>query len=246
MFRKEKEMDFNNIKIIPTKRNSGAVIPTYNNILLPKNIEWPPTEIVQKFYKSKHITDYDEKYHNQLKSEFGYYCDLSSIKSEDSITWSLFGYISKLSYLEQNNFYKELLKTINYKDDELISIELWKKLPHPETFAPGGPEIDTFILGKKYYIIIECKWTSNIGKNQGKQKNLNQIQIRNMFIENIGKKIYLNKHGIVLLVANQNINNNLYISWDDFSKFESLPHKELFTKYLDWKKKYIRGGGYFA
>ena len=233
-------MDYNQTKVIPSKGKSGAVIPIKNNLIVPESINWPPMELVSKFYKSEHLKDYEKKYHEELIRELGYYCDLASIKSEDAMTWSLFGYISKMDKDIQNNFYNEFLGELKYKKDNIISIELWKTLPHPETFTSTGPEIDVFILGENNYMLIECKWTSGIGKNQGKDKKLDQIQIREMFKNGIGKKILPNKECIIVLVANENINNNsIFISWKTLSTFSSLPHKEIFNNYLEWKNKYI-------
>jgi hypothetical protein len=186
------------------------------------------------------LENFETKYHDELTKELGYYCDLESIKSEDTITWSLFGYISKMEINIQNCFYNELLKTIGFDEDTVISIELWKTLPHPQKYNAKGPEIDVFILGKKYYILIECKWTSGIRKNQGVNENLTQIDIRNMFKDGIGKKLFPNKEGLVVLVANENIDNNLFISWDMLSNFKNIPHKETFKNYLEWKKRYIK------
>jgi hypothetical protein len=232
-------MDYDKIEPIPSKGKSWAVVPIKNNVIMPDNVDWPPIELVSKFYESTHLRHFNKKYHSVLVSELGYYCDLESIKSEDAITWSLFGYISRMEITVQNNFYNDLLKKLNLHNDKIISIELWKTLPHPEKLVPKGPEIDVFILGEKYYFLIECKWTSGIGKNQGKNNNLDQIQIRKMFKDGIGKNIFPQKEGIVLLVANENIDNNLFISWTDISLFNSLPHKEEFRKYLEWKTKYI-------
>jgi hypothetical protein len=184
-----KIMDYDKIAIIPSKRSSGAVVPIKNNVIIPDFVEWPPTELLCKLYKSEHIKDYDEKYHPDLVNELGYYCDLESIKSEDTVTWSLFGYISKMDKEIQNNFYNELLEKLNFDKDIIMSIELWKTLPHPQTFSPKGPEIDVFMLGEKYYILVECKWTSGIGK-----------------------KIFPQKECIILLVGNKNIDSNIFMS----------------------------------
>ena len=232
-------MDYSQTKVIPSKSNSGAVTPIKNNLLVPESISWPPVELVSKFYKSEHLKDYEEKYHEELIKELGYYCDLASIKSEDAIAWSLFGYISKMDKAIQNNFYNEFLENIHYQKDNIISIELWKTLPHPETLTSKGPEIDVFMLGENYYILIECKWTSVIGAKQGKNKNYDQIQIRELFKNGIGKKIFPNKECIIALVANENIGKNIFISWETIITFGSLPHKKLFCDYLEWKKKYI-------
>ncbi|MDR2176595.1 MAG: hypothetical protein LBP20_00955, partial [Treponema sp.] len=221
-------MNYEEIEIIPSKGSSGAgaVVPIKDNILLPEFVTWPPRELNSKLTKSKHLEDFETKYHQKLIQELGYYCDLASIKSEDAMTWSLFGFISKMKQKIQNNFYNEFLKKLNYGGDEIVSMELWKTLPHPETPNKKGPEIDVFMAGEKYYILTECKWTSDVEKKQGKGKNLDQMQIRNMFKNGIGKSIFPGKEGIIVLVANKNIDDNLFISWDELSKFESLPHKE--------------------
>ncbi|GMO36945.1 MAG: hypothetical protein Ta2B_16820 [Termitinemataceae bacterium] len=232
-------MDFSKIKVIKSKGNSGAVINLTDNILVPNTIIWPTLEIVQKLYQSNHLKDFNEEYHGILTKELGYYCDLYSIKSEDSITWSLFGYISKLEYSIKNNFYNEFLKNIKVKEDKIISIELWKRIPHPETKVSGGPEIDVILNGEKYCILIEVKWTSGIDKKQGKNKNKTQIELRNMFCNGIGKKIFKTKKCITVVVANENTENELFLSWDKLSDFETLPHKKLFKEYLKWKKSYI-------
>jgi len=235
-------MNFQKPEVIPTTGKSGAVVPIRDNVLLP-DIDWPPIEIIGKLYKSNRIEAFDKKYHEKLQRELGFYCDLSSIRSEDAITWSLFGYISKMDSCTQNKFYNELLEKLNLAKDELLSIELWKRLPHPDTFVSGGPEIDVFILGKKYYILVECKWISSIAKNQGKNKKLNQLQVRELFIEKIGTKIYPEKEGLILLVARENLPENLngkFLSWDELSKFNNLPGKMLFNEYLSWKKEYIK------
>jgi hypothetical protein len=232
-------MDYSKVEVIPSKGSSGAVVPIKDNILLPDSIEWPPSELIGKLYQSNHLGHFDEKYHGKLTQELGYYCDLESIRSEDAITWSLFGYISKMEYKVQNKFYNEFLEKIKCGNDELLSIELWKTLPHPETHTSKGPEIDVFILGKKFYILIECKWTSGIGKNQGAKKDLDQMQIRNLFKDGIGKKLIPGKKCKIVLVANEKKDNNEFVSWDTLSTFSSLPHKELFKKYLEWKKRFI-------
>jgi hypothetical protein len=233
------KMDFSKTKVIKSKGNSGAVINLTDNILVPNIKIWPPLEIVQKMYQSNHLKDFSEEYHKDLTKELGYYCDLYSIKSEDAITWSLFGYISNSEYEIQNNFYNEFLKNININEDKIVSIELWKRIPHPETKVSGGPEIDVILNGEKYCILIEVKWTSGIDKKQGKNKDKTQIELRNMFCNGIGKHIFKNKKCITVVVANENMENELFISWDKLSNFDTLPHKILFKEYLEWKRLYI-------
>jgi hypothetical protein len=143
-------MDFSKIKVIRSKVASGAVINIKDNFLIPDSISWPPIEIVSKMYQSNHLGAFNEADHKILTEELGYYCDLYSVKSEDAITWSLFGYISKLDFNLQNDFYNEFLNSINIAGDKIVSIDLWKRIPHPQTLVSGGPEIDVILNGEKW------------------------------------------------------------------------------------------------
>jgi hypothetical protein len=192
-----------------------------------------------KIVKSNHLKDFDEMFHKPLTAEFGFYTDLLSIKSEDAITWSLFGYIS---YMEQNvidSFYNEFLSKLDFQKDSNCIIKLWQRLPHPQTFVSGGPEVDVILMGNKYCILIECKWSSGIGKNQGVDKNLDQIQIRNMWKDGIGKRIYPNHNIVVVFVANHKHPDIKSITWEELSTFDSLPHKDDFRQYLIKRKTYL-------
>ncbi len=233
--------NFDEIVIHKSRGKSGAVASIRENVLFPDDILWPPIELVKKMSKSGKIIHFPDSVKPILQKELGYYCDLQSIKSEDAITWSLFGYIARQEHDVRNKFYKEFLAKIGIgiEDEELESIDLWSRLPHPETGCKNGPEIDVLIIGKKYYFLIECKWTSKIGVNQGIKGNLNQIEIRQLFADEIGKGIFPNKEGRIIFVGNDTLESFASVTWNDFSKFTSLPHKEEFIKYINWKKKFI-------
>ena len=65
-----------------------------DNILIPSGNIYPPIELTSKIVESHHIDAFTKGDLDELKKEFGYYTDLQSENSEDSITWSYFGYIS--------------------------------------------------------------------------------------------------------------------------------------------------------
>ena len=234
----------NEIKVIKSKGNSGAVVNYRDNLLVPENIIWPPIEIVSRLYKSEHISDFDESFQSELQKELGYYTNLQSINSEDALTWSLFGYISKQDNETRTKFVNELLEKLNFDNNQKKSvINLWTRIPHPDTFGRGGPEIDVFIQSEEYIFLIECKYKSEIGKNQGKEKNKDQLQIRSEWCNKIGKKIFPKHKFIVLLIGEEKPEFPLdesvkFISWDELSKFESIPHKEEFNNYYAWKKSF--------
>ncbi|MBK9290275.1 MAG: hypothetical protein IPM52_01375 [Bacteroidetes bacterium] len=232
MFNKDK------IEIIKSKGNSGAVSSYKDNLLIPHNIIWPPIEIVGRLYKSNHLDDFDNSVQSELIKELGYYTDLQSINSEDALTWSLFGYISKQNNEVRTDFLNELLKYLKYKDSQKnCNINLWTRLPHPDTFVSGGPEIDVFIQSEEYIILIECKYKSQIGQNQGKDKDKDQIQIRKEWANKIGSKIFPNHVIITLLVGLDVVDDSIaFINWENLIAFKSIPHKKELKDYYNWKK----------
>jgi hypothetical protein len=232
---------FDNIQIIKSKWKSGAVVDIYDNILIPELFNNPPVELISKLYQSNHLKDYDSKYHDILTKQLGFYCDLQSIKSEDAIVFSYFGYIKNQRHYFQKVWYDSFIKFLfgEANKDYLPSIDLWKRVPHPDTLVPGGPEIDVFIVGTKYYFLIECKWDSPIDSKQGKSGDKDQLQLRKEWIEKIGSKVYPNKTGHVLLVDREKKSDvGLTITWDELSEL-STTHKTLFKQYLEWKKSFL-------
>jgi hypothetical protein len=233
---------FKEPKIIPSKGSSGAVRSYKENLLIPEGVVFPTAELTSKLTKSGHGSDFADENRRELEADLGYYCDLQSIKSEDAITWSLFGYVGCQSQDIRDRFFNELLSALHNETDTNCQIKLWQRLPHPNTSPGGGPEMDVILMGEKYMFLVECKWGSAIDKKQGVDKDKSQIDIRKEWIQKFGKTEYPNHRIKILLVANENLVQDdkevLFISWEDFCKF-SLPHKELFTSYFEWKKQLL-------
>jgi len=232
-------MKYDEIRIIPSLGNSGAVESIRNNILVLDEVNWPPSALLCKMVRSGKIRFFSKENQVLLEKQFGYYSDLQSIKSEDAISWSLFGNMSNMTYSVQNAFYKEILVSTKLGEDSLVSMRMWQRLPHPENGDSKGPEIDVLIVGEKHYFLVECKWTSGIGEKQGKGKDKDQIQIRKEFISGYGKAIFRGKKGHILFVGNSTLNGIESILWDSFLGFKSIAFKKEFREYLSWKKKYI-------
>ena len=213
-------------QIIHSRGKSAAVVTIADNFLITPNTVWPDIDIVSKIVKSKHLSDFPEEYHKELTQQFGFYTDLQSVKSEDALTWSLFGYISKLDQVIIDSFYNELLAHFELGEDTSCTIRLWQRLPHPETFGNGGPEIDVILMGKRICLLVECKWTADVGKNQGVNKNLNQLEIRRLWIDRLGKRIFPGHNIHIVFVGNVKLPNIYSITWEEFSNFDHLPHKK--------------------
>jgi hypothetical protein len=141
-------------KIIHSRGKSAAVVNLSDNFLIPPDTVWPDIDIANKIVKSEHISDYPEEHQTELKRQFGFYTDLQSIRSEDALTWSLFGYISKLGQQKIDTFYNELLAYFELGEDYKCEIRLWQRLSHPETLGNSGPEIDVILMGKKICLLF--------------------------------------------------------------------------------------------
>lgn len=237
-----------NIDSIKSRGGVEAVYNPYDNFVRPQNILWPPAEIVQKLYES--IQKYSFQKDTSL-SCFGYYSDLQSINSEDAITWSVFGSLSRCCDDIRTNYVNDLIKKIGCNDvvdAKSSEISLWRRLPHPDKLTPGGPEIDFLIQTENTLILGESKWKSKIGINQGDKGDKNQIDLRISFIKKYASVIYSDvKNYVVLLVGLETrLENEIkvyqdkdirikYISWNEVISLTKHPlHNEL-MRYYDWK-----------
>ena len=121
---------------------------------------WPPSEIVQKLYKSRQVRAFAEDQKEILNKFHWYYSDLQSIHSEDAITWSVFGTIAHSPNEIRNKFISDLFQGIGIKSEPINNSEifLWRRIPHPDTLVSGGPEIDFEILTQDTLLLGKAKW----------------------------------------------------------------------------------------
>ena len=179
-------LDWNG-RAVPVAHSKGgvkAVSHPYDNLVRTGIANWPPPEIVQKLYKSMQSRAFDGKDLDVATSGLGYYCDLQSLHSEDAITWSVFGTISRSPQNILETWLRDLFRLIDLPDSDCANAEifLWRRIPHPDTLVSGGPEIDVGITTSNTVILCEAKWLSGIGAAQGKARDKDQIQLRGEFL----------------------------------------------------------------
>jgi hypothetical protein len=228
-----------------------AVTDPVDNLVTTGIPFWPPSEIVQKLYQSRQVRAFDEPDLGAVTRTLSFYSDLQSLHSEDSITWSVFGTLAYSNPLVQCAFVESLLKLLKVPTPSCTgtNIWLWRRIPHPDTLAPGGPEIDFGIQTEHTIILGEAKWLSNVGQMQGKARNKDQIILRREFLEKYGKLLYgkvsnyillgLSLHGGMLQEETLHLGHAvLHIrdtTWEKVCSIESHPASEEFRRYLDWK-----------
>jgi hypothetical protein len=230
------------IRIANSKNGKISVLNYDDNLIIPSRSVWPHPDILKKLYRSSHSKDFDQASLEALSAKLGFYCDLQSLRSEDAITWSIFGTLNYFSKNLQVTFVNSLLKAIDEETRvEDCLIQLWTRIAHPDTLVSGGPELDFQIIGDDAIIFGEYKWTAKVAENQGKQKNKNQIQLRKEYLEKYGKQIFshINRQ-LVLVVGQTNPQNPVCpnITWAEICNNVQHPLKEEINRYHYWKKEF--------
>jgi len=232
-------------KDIPIARSRGGKISVYNyedNLIIPSRSVWPHPDIIKKLYRSNHDKDFDKTSLEALSVKLGFYCDLQSLRSEDAITWSIFGTLLYFSKHQQVQFVNSLLEIIDEKPTvQDCQIQLWTRIAHPDTLVSGGPELDFQVIGDNIVILGECKWTAKVAEKQGKQKNKNQLQLRTEYLEKYGKRIFPNiNRQLVLIVGLTKPQNSVCpnITWEEACNNTQHPLKQEISRYYHWKKEF--------
>lgn len=224
-------------------------------------------EIAQKLYRSTHERDFDPEDQERLKVCLGYYTDLQSLNSEDAITWSVFGTVAKSDEAVRTRWTGEFFREIGLgsSEPEHSEISLWRRVPHPQTHSSDGPEIDFSVSTEDTLLLGECKWTGEVAKGQGVEKDKDQIEMRLMYLEQYGRTMTILDRGTglpefkrlaVLLVSidPSPINpkwlrdgiTTLSTTWDRICALQSHPWSDEVDRYYRWKLSHIHRGGRFS
>lgn len=232
------------IRIAKSRLGKISVCNYRDNLIVPHNSVFPHPDIVKKLYKSNHSKDFDGSARSEVSKELGFYCDLQSLRSEDAITWSVFGTLHYFPKQTQIGFVNSLLELIGerlkVKDCE---IQLWSRVAHPDTLVSGGPELDFQIVTDKMVIFGESKWTSKLSKDQGVGRNKDQLQLRREYMQKYGKAIFRKVQRLLVLVVGLVEQESLtcpFTTWKQVCDNAQHPMKEEVRKYYRWKEKHGR------
>jgi hypothetical protein len=241
------------IEVARSRGGTLAVIDPFDNLVTTGVAPWPPPEIVQKLYKSRHGQAFDEPDHKAVTSVLGFYSDLQSLHSEDAITWSVFGTVAYADQDTRRAFTDSLLDLLGVATSttKAASMWLWRRIPHPETQGAGGPEIDFGIQTEQVILLGEAKWLSGVGQAQGKARSKDQITLRREFFEKCGGAMFHSaSHYIVLglslrggMLKNEEANLGHAIlrvrdlTWESVCNVENHPLSEEIRSYLTWKEE---------
>jgi hypothetical protein len=246
-------------KEITCARSRGGVLVVahpFDNLISTGCSPWPTPEILQKLYQSRQIRAFSGDQLAACTSGIGYYCDLQSIHSEDAITWSVFGTVARSPRARLAAWLADLFALLDLPavPTEDAEIFLWRRIPHPDTLGPGGPEIDVGISTADALILVEAKWQSGVGAAQGEKKDKDEIQLRGDFLKKYASRIFPNRSqltvvGISLLpdaFADTTPEGVAFRSatWEDICLLTTHPLAEEVQRYFKWKwETGVRTGG---
>lgn len=247
------------IKVASSKGGTLAVVNPKDNLITSGITLWPPPEIVQKLYQSRHEDAFAETDLEAVKSALGFYSDLQSLNSEDAITWSVFGTLAYADNSTKCAFVTALFDLLSIPISPVAdaNIWLWRRIPHPQTLDSGGPEIDFGIETEQAILFGEAKWLSGVGQAQGKTGEKDQISLRREFFEKYGKAIFgslshyivfvVSLYGNVLKANDVNLGDaTLHFrdaTWDSICNITSHPAHDELVRYLEWKKRNSKKAG---
>lgn len=213
---------------------------------------WPPPELTQKLYQSRQARAYRDDELTTATAALGYYSDLQSVHSEDAVTWSLFGPLVYGRPDERATYTAELLSVLLGDDQEPrpANLWLWRRLPHPDTLVPGGPEIDFGIQTERVLLLGEAKWRSQVGSAQGADGSKDQIRLRVDFCEKYGRALYPSVQRFVVLLVSQQQGalteeqrglasartTVLETTWEQIGALASNPWRDEFLAQLRWRQ----------
>ena len=180
-----------------------AVVNPWDNAISTGVRPWPAPELIHKIYQSRQVRAFSGANQQLATAALGFYSDLQSIHSEDAITWSVFGPVIYATAPVREAFVRDLLNVIGVPAVATNAhIWLWRRLPHPDTLVPGGPEIDCGVQTDDLFLLGEAKWRSSVGAAQGVKKDKDQVTLRREFCEKYGSRLLPTvKHFVVLGVS---------------------------------------------
>jgi hypothetical protein len=212
---------------------------------------WPPPELIQKLYQSRQARAYRGQHLKAATAGTGYYSDLQSVHSEDAVTWSLFGPLAYAAPAVRAEFAAQILGLTGVSDagDRAAHIWLWRRLPHPDTLVPGGPEIDFGIQTAHTLVLGEAKWRSSVGTAQGVDGSKDQIELRAQFCRERGATLYPSVSQFVILGVSPkrsglseryaNLNGESVViresTWRELGALSANPWRDEFLAQLDWR-----------
>lgn len=173
------------IETVVSARGVRATVSPWDNLMRSGIAPWPPPEIIQKLYQSRHGKAFRGRHSAAATRHLGFYCDWQSLHSGDALTWSFWGPIVYAAPAARAAFVAALWQAIGIPTGptRAANVWLWRRIPHPDTGGSGGPELDVGIQTEDTGALVEDKWLSPIAARQGRLGDKDQLTLRREFCE---------------------------------------------------------------
>jgi hypothetical protein len=242
------------IEVVRSRGGVLAVADPFEGLIRTGIEPWPPPEIVSKLCASRHARAYAEPERIRATESRGHYSDLQSLRSEDALTWGVFGpvvYAHPEARVEYLNDLLGLAGLLGARGP--ARAWLWRRIPHPEKpLASGGPEIDVAFQAPDVVVLGEAKWGSSVGRGQGVAKDRTQIELRTSFCETLGSRFFpgvkrfvvlgVSRDGTMLEPEDRDCGESLVslreVTWEEVVKIASHPLVDEVQRYLNWKSEH--------
>lgn len=253
-------LDWRGTEVEVAKSQGGvlALADPWANVVRTGVLPWPPPELIQKLYQSQHASSFHGTDGGAATKVLGFYSDLQSLHSEDAITWSVFGPVAYAPADQRANFVQALLNLIGVPSGPVATanVWLWRRLPHPDTLVPGGPEVDFGVQTPEVFLLGEAKWLSTVAKGQGVGNNKDQFALRREFCEKYGRifvpgcerfvVLGVSLQGGLVPSADAVVENVALhardITWKKLLELDVHPLSVELRSYLSWKRSHSRAG----
>jgi hypothetical protein len=237
------------IEAIQTKGGVWAFPDYLSGVICPDYCVSPPSELVQKLAKSDKYIHFHPEDQPLITQQLGYYTDLQSVHSEDAMVWSCFGTLSGCRPDLRTVWTQWLVGKLGYSETiDKAAICVWRRVPHPDNFTQGGPELDALVLTDKVVILVEAKWRSAESRWQGVDGRSSQFDLRERFICVLGGAIYPGRRVVLLSVVlegnadSRPIQEGIdfhRITWNTLVNEGPHPLSDELPRYYDWKRNLI-------
>lgn len=243
------------IEIAVSRRGRRAVVDPWAVLIRAPDVPWPPPELVQKCYASRQRVAFAPDDQARLSQRRGYYSDLQSLASEDALTWNAFGPLVYAPPPVRTAYVVDLCRGLGIglpDGGAAPAMWLWRRLPHPENHAPGGPEVDMGIQSGPMLLLIEAKWLSPLGRKQGVNRDRDQMELRDMFCRGTGQRLYPSVSHFVLMELGRKEDQGqrrtvqvegrsvtfVKVSWNRVATVATHPLAAELRDHLRWKERY--------
>ena len=147
-------IDWNGREVAAAPSRGGviALADFSDNLIRPDSaVPWPPPAIVQRLYESRQARAFEGPDLAPVTGRLGIYSTFSRF----TLRMRSPGATSTRLMIEaptvRTDFLNWLVEHLGlpWSDNSACSIDLWRRIPHPNKSLPGGPELDFVLDGDR-------------------------------------------------------------------------------------------------